>query len=990
MQLPLNVITLVMLSAFLVFPYSYLNESVVIAAIMLLHSISIFICAKRYLNTGAQSARLFWQFFTLSLAISLVSAATQNLGLFDHSNLLPEFFSLFCYFFAFLAIETNPHLSEVPLNRYINGRVPSIFFVVFTFCYFVLLPFEFTIEQYHQEKSLALFHIIVSSAICLRITSFLLSKHTDNWHSIYWILAIAAFSLTLSKVDLFMHVIGRNGLPEKLSIAFAFIPYFLVIIAALKPSEFQSQKIKKQPKNIELYVFTLLIITTTIHLIGIELKLFYILNNVWQSVLILSWIFVSLLFILFTNTKKNRYFYDLKHICEQQETNITALNEQNINLHTSLIKSEEKAIVYVSNNAIFTTSIEGKVRSANPAAIQMFQCLEQDILGHSISKLLSTDDKMHHFFKFKSNIFTLQRKESGISIECLAIRSNDETFPVQAELQWAEREEEPLIVITFINLTARKLAEKQALDLKDKFIANISHEFRTPLTIMNGILERHLNKTSVQQELKELTTAKRNGLRLVRMVEQLLELSRLSDNPSLNLATYRLTTLLSMPADSFQKLAEQNGIQFEASLQDNIWITCDPQGFEKIIFNLLTNAIKYTPKGGKVSVIAHQELDNVVIDIIDTGIGINKESQSKIFERFQRASDTKNHSIFGVGIGLSLVNELIKAHHWRLNLISEYNQGSKFSIVIPKAKPQQIEQKLPISTSEQDLSSLLIERSPTEAQNGANLQHVVLIIEDNLEMQSHIKQVLELHHHCLLALSGEVGVDIAQEYLPDLIVCDIMLSGIDGFEVLKRIKTSEITAHIPIVMLTARSDLESKIEGLNSHADDYLSKPFNPNELLVRITNLIEGRKKLQLSYKQHFQKQEKETRKINSLNNANELTDQDSVTMNELFLTKLENLLAQKFTEPSLDISHIAKELAVSERQLQRKIKTLLDTTPNNIIKEFRLKKAETLLSNGSQIGRVALDVGFSSQTYFGRCFKEKYGCTPKQYQHTQFNKKE
>ena len=242
---------------------------------------------------------------------------------------------------------------------------------------------------------------------------------------------------------------------------------------------------------------------------------------------------------------------------------------------------------------------------------------------------------------------------------------------MQAELQWAEREEQPLVVITFINLTARKLAEQQALDLKDKFIANISHEFRTPLTIINGILDRYLVKAQSDEEGKELKTAKRNGLRLVRMVEQLLELSRLSDNPQLTMATYRLKTLMSMPADSFSRLATQNKLTLTCDIPDTIWLDCDAQAFDKIIFNLIANAIKYTPAGGSIQVIAHSNSDNFTLDIIDTGIGIAPDSQSKIFERFQRADDEKNQGVFGVGIGLSLVNELVKAHNWQINVVSE-------------------------------------------------------------------------------------------------------------------------------------------------------------------------------------------------------------------------------------------------------------------------------------------------------------------------------
>jgi len=441
---------------------------------------------------------------------------------------------------------------------------------------------------------------------------------------------------------------------------------------------------------------------------------------------------------------------------------------------------------------------------------------------------------------------------------------------------------------------------------------------------------------------------------------------------------------MAMPIDSFSRLAQQNDLIFSANIPDNLWLECDAQAFEKIIFNLLANAIKYTPAGGNISVVAYAQQDNIVLEVSDTGIGINQASQVKIFERFQRADDEKNHAIFGVGIGLSLVNELVNAHLWHINLVSEYNQGSKFSLTIPMSEAISTEIELPISLSEDEVASLLIEQTSGPSSSKRTIQNVVLVIEDNLDMQSHIKRVVEQQHHCLLASSGEQGLLLAEEYLPDLIVCDIMLTGIDGFEVLKQLKSNELTDHIPVILLTARSDLESRLHGLNLQADEYLSKPFNQQELLIRIENLIENRKQLQQSYMHKFKEFQQEERKENSVQKASQLTGSDQKEQNsdDKFIEKLETVIAKMYLATDLDIQQLASNMAMSERQLQRKIKVLLGTTPNNFIKEFRLEKAKILLQNGAKIGLIALDVGFSSQTYFGRCFKESFNCTPKQYQ--------
>ncbi len=942
---------------------------------------SIFII-NAFKQTKSKSLKLFWQYLLLALVGGLITTL-GNLAL-TKMTLLNDFMSLFSYFFILLAIETNPHLNKMPTNKYIGGRVPAIFFCVVSFGYYILLPYQFAEANYKSLQPSALFHIVITGLITLRLIINTVRSKSKFWQKLYGYLLIGALAILIENLLLFNQLSDSSSRHAYLQSLLLLLPYLALTFSAQT-----SIKGKASPKSehyqvySELYILLLAFGSLLSHFIGVEFKLVYVVGNLWQSTLLVIWLCIAITFIALITNKKRKLHSLLKSNFNQLTAEHKTLEQQNDALNQALINSENKAIVYASSNAILTTSIDGNILSANPAAVQIFQILEQDLIGTNVNKLFSSEDKMYYFFDFKSNVYALQRKDEGMSIECTAIRSDHSKFPVQVELQWADRQETPLIVITFINLTARKLAEKQALELKDKFIANISHEFRTPLTIINGILDRYLKKATSLDESQELTTAKRNGLRLVRMVEQLLELSRLSDNPQLSLSTYRLKTLMNMPCDSFFRLASQSQLDFNVSIPDDLWIECDAQAFEKIIFNLLTNAIKYTPAGGSITVNAYQENDTVIVDVIDTGIGIDKQSQSKIFERFQRAEDEKNHAIFGVGIGLSLVNELVKAHQWRINLVSEYNQGSKFSLSIPAAQAIKLEESLPLSMSEDELSSLLMEQNTPQLTSSTHSHQVVLVIEDNLDMQSHIKQVIEQAHHCLLASSGELGLTLAQEYLPDLIVCDIMLTGIDGFEVLKQLKENELTSHIPIILLTARSDLDSRLQGLNLHADDYLSKPFNQQELLVRIANLIDNRKQLQQNYLKQFQASQTLERKNASHDKASLLTTgSEAPSLDEKFLAKLEAVIAKKYTEPEIGIADLANDMAMSERQLQRKIKVLLGTTPNNFIKEFRLKKAQELLKSGAQIGRIALDVGFSSQTYFGRCFKETFDCTPKQYQ--------
>ena len=939
------------------------------------------LCAKK---CRSRSFKLFWQYLSFALILLGARQFIELLGFHISGSLIENFITLFAYFFILLAIESKPHLSEAPHNNFLNGRIPSVFFILFCFCYLVLLPAEFLVKDYYSAQTKILFDVIFSALIFVRTAQCLVHSSHYFWRIVYSALLTGWASMlyaNLVHIKAFGYIASTNYLLQIASIA----PYFCLIVAAIFVTSRldQAKQISKETAP-EIYTLVLIVLSVAFHLFGIETGAFFIVDSSVQASMIFTWFLMGASLVALSIISKTKTNNELVANINQTNHKVTELERQTSSLTSAISNSEFKAIVNASNNAILTTDTSGKVLSANPAAVQMFQSLEQELIGTAVNNLFALSDEMHYFFNFQSNVYSLQRKELGISVECLSLRSDGTEFPAQAELQWAHRQDKPLIVITFINLSARKLAEKQALESKDKFIANISHEFRTPLTIINGIIDRFAAKTDSESEREELTTAKRNGLRLVRMVEQLLELSRLSDNPELSFSTYRLATLMAMPLDSFSRLASQSQLTFHSEIPDDLWLECDAQAFEKIIFNLLANAIKYTPKNGSIQINAYAEQDTIFIDVIDSGIGITKDSQEKIFERFQRAEDVKNQSTFGVGIGLSLVNELVKAHGWRIGLVSEHGHGSKFTLSIPLEAANEQEADIALSISENEVNALLIEQDTESNNKASGDEQVVLVIEDNIDMQSHIKQVIEQQHHCLIAGSGELGLQLAQTYLPDLIVCDLMLTGIDGFEVLKELKHHELTAHIPVIMLTARSDLDSRLQGLNLKADEYLSKPFNQYELLSRIQSLIANRHELQKHYLAQFTANQKAERKQASQEKVAQLAPESDAAFDaeEKFLQKLEAVIAQHYTDPNLDITFIANALAMSERQLQRKIKVILNTSPNNFLKEFRLKQAQALLIGGAQIGRIALDVGFSSQTYFGRCFKESFGCTPKQFQ--------
>jgi len=637
----------------MIFPYYLLSgnadssQSPIIYLVLALSELVLFLyIEKTRKKITSQSLALFWQFIALAI---LTRAIVNLLTLFSNGAiplLTSDFFSLTTYFFILLAIETTPHSSNIPLSKYIKGRIPAIFFIVTCFCYFVLLPYEFANERYESGIPSAYFHMAICTLVVIRLISHLLSSQDRGWQRFYGLIATGAISLFVNNLNTFMVYYNQSSLAAYVISILNFVPLFVGLLSLrIAPKLVTQQNDNNKHYQIETYIYGLTVSLVAIHLIGIEYSLIYSVPNLFQPMTILLWCLSTLYLIAsIAKSKRNRH-YVIKSDNKRLSKDIHELNLQNTQLQTSLYNSEEKAIVASSNNAILTVSPEGKILSVNPAAVHLFQRLEQEFIGSDINSLFDVNETMHHFFNFKSNVFSLQRQEKGISIESTALRSDGEQFPVQVALQWTERNEHPLVVITFVNLTERKLAEKQALDLKDKFIANISHEFRTPLTIINGILDRYLTIATENSQIKELNTAKRNGLRLVRMVEQLLELSKLTDNPSLSISRHRLATLMNMPIDSFKKLAEQHELKFEANVPNNLWLDCDPQAFEKVIFNLLANAVKYTPAGGSIEVNVYLENDTINLAVIDTGIGIKQASKDLIFQRFQRADDDKNKSI---------------------------------------------------------------------------------------------------------------------------------------------------------------------------------------------------------------------------------------------------------------------------------------------------------------------------------------------------------
>jgi signal transduction histidine kinase/ligand-binding sensor domain-containing protein/DNA-binding response OmpR family regulator len=523
---------------------------------------------------------------------------------------------------------------------------------------------------------------------------------------------------------------------------------------------------------------------------------------------------------------------------------------------------------------------------------------------------------------------------------------------------------------------------EELLQVKEKLFTNISHEFRTPLTLILGPIDRMLRKATDSESSVQLGMVKENSQRLLRLVDQLLGLSRLSAEEPVTRSPQPLLPLAINIVDSFQPLAEEKRIQLDVVNGEGLWVSCAPDALEKILLNLVSNAIKYTSEGGWVNVrIASVDSDVVRLSVSDSGIGIDPKEHQAVFERFYRANGNGhsngngNGAAQGAGLGLALVKELAESFDGSVELKSRPGLGTTVSVLLPRhrVRPMDVRDEMHMIESsliplEVAVASQSNDSEVVELADKSNGKPSLLIVEDNADMQHYLLSLFSEEYDCSIAADGEDGVSKAIDQIPDAIICDVMLPNMDGFEVSKILKTDEATSHIPIVMLTGRGDHDSRIHGLREHVDDYLTKPFDDEELSLRISNILSARN----TQKRRYSKQ---------------LFDGSSVVgdlgaREQKFLDKIQSVLDGNYAEPEFRVEQLAAAMAMSDRQLQRKLKALVDHSPAEYLRSYRLTVARRKLREGTQVGLVAEAVGFSSQAYFASCFKTEFGSTPSQFQ--------
>ncbi|MFK7948803.1 MAG: ATP-binding protein [Saprospiraceae bacterium] len=549
--------------------------------------------------------------------------------------------------------------------------------------------------------------------------------------------------------------------------------------------------------------------------------------------------------------------------------------------------------------------------------------------------------------------------------------------------------------LEFEQKEAARLAEVDKI--KTNFFSNITHEFRTPLTLIIEPLRQYL-KNPKKEPISKVQLAKNNSERLLNLVNQLLDLSKLeSKKMSLELKRGDFLEFVEPIMASFDGLAKQKNIQFIYNTPNELSaFDFDKNKVEKVLFNLISNAIKFTKANGTVTVnvIENTQNQQLQIQVIDTGIGISEKEQPHIFDRFYQVdgSNTREHE--GTGIGLALSKELTEVMNGSLTFQSELGKGSVFEILIPMVQNSTItavnaqteihipSRNIGINRTEKPAIRNLV--SPETSEQfvfNPDATNIALIIEDNNELRGFIKSSIEHQYQVIEARNGQEGLELALKHLPNIIISDVMMPIMDGFELCKRVKTDEKTAHIPVILLTAKTAMESVLKGLEYKADAYIRKPFNVEELLLRMKNLIEVRVLLQQKFAQTLEIipfGNSDTDDSKSPINA-AFKDTNLSSFDQRFLTNLSKVVEQNLDNENLTIEDLAKAVTMSRSQLYRKIKALINQSPSEFIRNIRLKAAKQFLEQGKgNITEVAFMVGFSSQKYFSTKFKEKYGVKP------------
>lgn len=518
---------------------------------------------------------------------------------------------------------------------------------------------------------------------------------------------------------------------------------------------------------------------------------------------------------------------------------------------------------------------------------------------------------------------------------------------------------------------------KQLDIVKSDFFSNVTHEFRTPLTLILGHLEQVIPTISDDQAKKELIVVKRNAKLLEKLINQLLDIAKIeADKMDIDLRRGNIVPFVEEIQRSFVSLSLRKKVQlkFTAETQE-INMDFDPDKVELILFNLLSNAFKFTENGTVHLKIGLAEKDGrsyCKLIVQDTGIGIEDEQIPRVFDRFYQSNNARWSKNKGTGIGLALVKDLVSIHEGEIDLKSIAGVGTEITILLPLqhvSLGQVTASEIPMLDPVDPELEMTIDFEPQNqslTEEELNAQNIVLVVEDNDDIRNFLRLTLQPKYRVFEAIDGETGIEKATEIVPDIIICDVMMPGKDGFEVTKVLKKQEKTSHIPIVLLTAKAGVENRIAGLEIGADAYVPKPFSSEELHARVKNLIDGRRKL----KEKFSR---------ALSMKPQVAIEPS--MEQKFLLRVKGVVDKFLGDESFSVEQLSREVGMSRAQLHRKLIALTGVSASRFVRNYRLEHAHQLLQNKvGTVSEIAYRVGYSSPAYFTKCFTEDYGISPSQ----------
>lgn len=534
--------------------------------------------------------------------------------------------------------------------------------------------------------------------------------------------------------------------------------------------------------------------------------------------------------------------------------------------------------------------------------------------------------------------------------------------------------------ILIVRIEQKKLLEYERIDKKRiqemnqeklRFFTNISHEFRTPLTLIAGPLEKLLSRKAIQPEEKSLLHLMKNNVqRLLMLVNELMEFRKAEHGMlKLNISENDLADTIRKNIACFEDKAKEKKITITFEEGDGgIMGWYDRNIINKVLFNLLSNAIKFTPVSGRIRIRADRDAEGfITLEVANTGKGIPAEELERIFERFYRIREQETPEIPGTGIGLTFARRLMERHKGSISVKSDPGEWTTFTIRFPAEKHfytnEEIVQEGDLQVEENIRLEPILEESTTAH---TQKDQKILIIEDNEELKNFLKNLFK-EYDVLTASDGKEGLEKGMNELPDLIISDIMMPEMDGIEMCAHIKEHAATSHIPVILLTAKADIEHKIKGVETGADAYIEKPFQSDYLVAVVKNLIMQREKLRKKYSGGIP--------------DTDIREAALTVHDEKFIEEVRMVIEKNISNPDLSVEKLAKELGMSRSQLFRKFGTLFDRTPNELIRTERLKYArKLLLQREHNVNEVADITGFSSTSYFITSFKKQYGMTPSQ----------